>query len=110
MARKTATSKKPLDDDDDADLTAEALKADILDASSRSKEPLARRRAAQAKLGALLEADEARDREVRDKEHRACIAAARERADRITAQQLQLIAKRVPLMQQIQALLSRSEE
>jgi hypothetical protein len=109
VARKTATPKKPLNDDDDFDLIAEALKADILDASSRSKEPLARRRAAQAKLSKLLEVDEAREREVRDKEHGACVAAARERADRLTAQQLQLIAKRAPLMQQIQALLSRLE-
>jgi len=109
VARKIAHPKKPMDDDDDFDLTAEALKADILDASSRSKEPLARRRAAQAKLSRLLEIDEAGGQEVRDKEHAACVAAARERAERLTAQQLELIAKRVPLMKQIQALLSRLE-
>ena len=109
MARKIAPLKKPMDDDDDFDLTAEALKADILDASSRREEPLARRRAAQDKLSRLLGVAEASEREARNKEHAACVAAARERADRLTAQQLQLIAKRAPLMEQIQALLARLE-
>jgi hypothetical protein len=103
VAKKKVAPKKPVEDDD-IDLSADALLADLNEDARLGRATLARRRVAQAKLAKLLGVDLAAERKARETEHAACVAAARKRAEKLTKEQIKLIGKRTPLMTQIRAL------
>ena len=92
---------------EDEDLLEGALSADLADRPARRKAVLLRRRRLQEKLAKLLNIEPGEEAAVRQKEYEACTAAALKRMQRLRSDYLKRSKKASPLIDRIQAMISR---
>lgn len=106
--KKPSGSKKSKDEDEEFDEPfAGTLKKDLMDQVKWGKRAAARKKRLGEKLAKLAGIDPKAEAEQRTKEYQHCLAAAEKRMQQLHTEHARLVRKRVPIMQQVQNMISR---